>query len=268
MTLRNATTVLLSVATLAVACVDLSAPKGPASISAVRLPAAFVVRGDVMRDSTGTPAMPIVNQFDAAGHPFGGVAAQFFITDSAPAAHFDPATGALVGDKLGVVHFIGQVGSLQTPSVAVPVTVAPTSMVVGTGAKDTIRPPLSQDTALVGLSTIPVIVRGVGDTTVQGVVVHYTLTRTLASNSTTHPAVFFTDGRGNPRPPADTTNASGATGAVQVAVRGSLLADAGVATGQKVDSITVQASATYKGALLAGSPLTFVFRVKGTLGQQ
>jgi hypothetical protein len=265
-TLRNATTVLLSIATLTVACVDLSAPKGPASISAVRLPAAFVVRGDVMRDSTGTPAMPIVNQFDAAGHPFGGVAAQFFITDSAPVAHFDPTTGALIGDKLGVVHFIGQVGSLQTPSVTVPVTVAPVSIVIGTGAQDTIRPPLSQDTAIVGQSTIPVIVRGVGDTTVQGVVVRYALTRTLASNSTAHPAVFFTDGHGNPRPSVDTTNSSGSTGTVQITVRGSLLADAAVATGQKVDSIAVQASASYKGTPLTGSPITLVFRVKGTLG--
>ena len=266
MTLRNATIVLLSAATFAVACVDLSAPKGPASISAVHLPAAFVARGDVMRDSNGTPAMPIVNQFDASGNPFGGVAAHFFITDSAPTAHFDATTGALVGDKLGDVHFIGQIGSLQTPSVTVHVTVAPTSITKATGAKDTILAPLSQDTTVVGSSTIPVVVRGLGDTAVQGVVVHYTLTRTLASNSATHPAVFFGDQAGKPVS-TDTTDGSGTTGRVLVKVRGSLLADVGIATGQKLDSVIVQASASYKGTPLVGSPVTFVFHVLGTLGQ-
>jgi hypothetical protein len=266
-TLRNLTIVVLSIAALGVACIDLSAPKGPASISSVRLPAAFVVRGDVMRDSAGTPAPPIVNQFDAAGNPFGGPAAFFIITDSAPAAHFDAATGQLVGDKLGDVHFIGEVGNLQTPSATVHVTVAPTSIAIGTGAKDTIRPPLSPDT-LVGVdgSTIPVIVRGAGDTTVQGVLVHYEIARTLASNSTTHPAVVLFDAGGHPTSTDTTSGSEGLANRVSIKVRGSLLADVAVATGQKVDSVIVLASVTYKGTLLA-PPLRFVFHVAGTLGQ-
>ena len=272
MNLRHATILVLSLAVVAVACIDLSAPKGPASISLIHLPAAFVVRGDVMRDSAGTPAPPIINQFDATGHLIGGSAPQFFILDSAPAAHFDPANSVLVGDKLGLVNFIGQVGSLQTPTIQVPVTVLPVKIDQGTGALDTIRAPLTTDTNVVlpigqGASTIPVIVAGLGDTGVQGVVVHYAITRALASSNPTRQAVYIT-GQGGKLTNVDTTNASGIAGGpgrAQINVKASLLADVAIATGQKVDSVIVQATASYKGTPLLGSPVTFVFHVVGVI---
>lgn len=264
MTLRHATILVLIFAALGVACIDLSAPKGPASISLIQLPAAFVVRGDVMRDSAGTPAPPVVNQFSAAGQVIGGQAPQFFILDTAPAAHFDPATGVLVGDHLGTVTFVGQVGTLQTPTVAVPVTVQPTVIDQGTGAKDTITVPISADTTLVGSSPIPVLVTGAGDTAVKGVVVHYAITRTLASNDPLRPAVYITNQNGK-LTTTDTTNATGSASNDRLNVRGRLLADVGVATGQKVDSVIVQASASYKGTPLAGAPVTFVFHVVGSI---
>ena len=62
-----------------------------------------------MRDSAGTPAPPVINQFNANGQLIGGDGPQFFILDSAPVAHFDPTTGVLVGDQLGTVNFIGQI---------------------------------------------------------------------------------------------------------------------------------------------------------------
>ena len=222
-----------------------------------------------MRDSAGTPAPPVINQFDANGHLIGGTSPQFFILDSAPAAHFEPATGILFGDKLGVVNFIGQVGGLQTPSVQVPVTVLPTVIDEGRGALDTIKAPLNQDTTLAlpigqGASSLPVIVSGVGDTGVQGVVVHYTITRSLAANNATRQAVYIT-GPGGKLTNVDTTNLSGAAGRDQINVKASLLADVAIATGQKVDSVIVQATATYKGTPLAGSPVTFVFHVVGTI---
>jgi len=185
-------------AALGVACLDLSAPIGPASISTIQLPAKFVVRGDTMRDSAGTPAPPVINQFNAKGQLIGGDAPQFFILDSAPAAHFDPTTGVLVGDHLGTVNFIGQIRGLQTPTVSVVVTVQPTVIDRGTGALDTIKAPLTQDTTVApGSSPIPILVRGAGDTAVQGVVVHYVITRTLASNNA-KPAVYITSGPGGP----------------------------------------------------------------------
>jgi len=264
-TLRHATILLLALAALVVACFDLSAPKGPASISLIQLPAAFVVRGDVMRDSNGTPAPPVIDQFNSTGNVIGGQAPQFFILDSAPAAHFTPSTGILVGDHLGTVNFIGQVGALQTPSVGVAVTVLPTSInALATGLKDTIRPRVSQDTTVVDGSNMPVRVTGVGDTGVKGVVVRYAITRTLASNDPRRPAVFITGAQGK-LTTSDTTNVDGQASTTRVNVRASLLADVAIATGQKVDSIIVQANASYKGTPLAGSPVTFIFHVVGTL---
>lgn len=266
MILRRTTILLLSAATFIVACVDLSAPKGPASISLIRLPAAFVVRGDVMRDSSGAPALPFVNEFDAAGHLIPGAAPQFFITDSAPAAHFDPATGQLVGDRLGLVHFIGQVGSLQTPSVEVAITVAPESIAVAAGGKDTLEPPLSRDTTAGDSTIVPVAAFGLGDSTVQGVVIRYALTRTLASNDPTRPAVSLDDPTGKPTT-TDTTGASGVTTShLYLVVHSSRLADLSLASGQKLDSVIVQASASYRGTPLVGSPLMRVVYVTGTLG--
>ncbi len=257
---------MLVFAALGVACLDLSAPVGPASISTIQLPAAFVVRGDTMRDSAGTPAPPVVNQFNSKGQLIGGDAPQFFILDTAPAAHFDPTTGVLVGDHLGTVNFIGQIRGLQTPSVPVAVTVQPSVIDQGTGAKDTIQAPLTQDTTVApGSSPIPVLVKGLGDTAVQGMVVHYAITRTLASNNA-KPAVYITRGPGGPLTTTDTTDVTGAASHDLLNVRASFLADVAIATGQKVDSVIVQATASYKGTPLAGSPVTFVFHVVGVLG--
>jgi hypothetical protein len=265
-TRRHATILTLVFAALGVACLDLSAPIGPASISTIQLPAKFVVRGDTMRDSAGTPAPPVVNQFNSKGQLIGGNAPQFFILDSAPAAHFDPTTGVLVGDHLGTVNFIGQIRGLQTPPVPVAVTVQPTVIDQGTGAKDTIKAPLTQDTTVApGSSPLPILVRGAGDTAVQGVVVHYVITRTLASNNA-KPAVYITSGPGGPLTTTDTTTINGSATLDLLNVRASFLADVAIATGQKVDSVIVQATASYKGTPLAGSPVTFVFHVVGVLG--
>ena len=140
---RHATILLLVLAALGVACLVLSPPTGPAAISTILLPAKFVVRGDTMRDSAGAPAPPVIDQFNSKGQLIGGEAPQFFILYSAPAAHFTPGTGILVGDHLGLVNFIGQIRGLQTPTVQVAVTVKPTVIDQGSGALDTIKAPLT-----------------------------------------------------------------------------------------------------------------------------
>lgn len=273
---RHATIFVIVFAALGVACLDLSAPKGPASISPIQLPANFVVRGDTMRNESGTPAPLVINQFDIQGQLIGGTTPQFFILDSVPAAHFDPTTGVLVGDRLGTVTILGQVGGtpgiapLQTPTVTVPVTVLPTRIDQGTGAADTIKAPLTQDTTLAlaigqGASKMPIIVKGAGDTTVQGVVVHYQITRTLASNNPARQAVYITGTNGK-LTNTDTTNSSGQATNNQINVKASLLADVAIATGQKVDSVIVLATASYKGVPLLGSPVTFIFHVVGVIG--
>ncbi|HEU4787096.1 MAG TPA: hypothetical protein VFS57_06800, partial [Gemmatimonadaceae bacterium] len=66
--IRRTTTILLvALATLAAACLDMSAPKGAASISLLQLPSGYVVRGDVMRDSGGAAAKLVVLAYDGDG---------------------------------------------------------------------------------------------------------------------------------------------------------------------------------------------------------
>lgn len=257
---RSTTILLLALATLAVACVDMSAPQGPASISALQLPSPFVVRGDVMRDSTGAPAKISILAYDANGTPLTDAAAQFFITDSAPAAHFDDS-GNLVGDRLGTIRVIGQIGNLQTPVTTIPITVAPTTLAIGTGM-DTVRAPLGKDSSSsIGSTPLSLVVRGAGDTAVQGVVVHFTLTRTLESSSPTQPAVYIGDAAGKPAS-SDTTDGSGSANHKRLIVLTRKLADPALLNGTKVDSVIVDAAATYKGAPLAGSPTHLVIPVR------
>ena len=260
--IRRRTKILsVALATLAVACIDLSAPKGPASISTLNLPSGFVVRGDVMRDSTGAPAPLGVLAYDGNGNVLPDVQAQFFIIDSAPAAHFDD-NGVLVGDRLGTIRLLGQIGNLQTPVTTIPITVAPT-MIARVPGTDTIKAELLKDSASsTGRAQLVVLVTGAGDTTVQGVAVHFKLTRTLASSSS-QPAVYIGGSDGKPLPP-DTTDASGKTSKSWVIVLTRNLADQALLSGQKVDSVIVEASASFKGAPLTGSPVQLVFPVRVT----
>lgn len=260
--IRRTTTILLvALATLAAACLDMSAPKGPASISVLQLPSGYVVRGDVMRDSAGAAAKLGVLAYDGDGKLIEDAGAQFFIVDSNPAAHFD-ANGVLVGDRLGSIRVIGQIGNLQTPIMPIPITLAPRTISRGQGTDTLLRTPLGADSAhSIGSTPLPVIVHAVGDTGVQGVLVHYTITRTLQS-SAKEPAAYLGDNNNKPLP-ADTasTDGSGNAGRIYLVVLTRRLADPSLVCGQKADTVIVDATATYKGAQLAGSPVHIVVPV-------
>ena len=247
---------LVALATLAAACLDMSAPKGPASISVLQLPSGYVVRGDVMRDSAGAAAKLGVLAYDGDGQLIEDAGPQFFIVDSNPAAHFD-ANGVLVGDRLGSIRVIGQIGNLQTPSMNIPITLAPRT-IAAVPIKDTLAAPLGSDSvSSVGFKALAAVVHAVGDTVVQGVYVHFAVTRTLASSSQ-GPAVYI--GEAGKPSTTDTTDASGsASRSLYVLTR--RLADPSLVCGQKADSVVVEASATYKGAPLAGSPVHIVVPV-------
>ena len=248
---------LVGVAT-AVACIDMSAPAGAAAISLVQLPAPFVVRGDTMRDSTGAVAPVTVTSYNAEGEPI-AFPFELFVLDTMFRAHFT-VNHLLLGDKLGNVTVVGQASGVQTLSVNVPVTVRPTTIVLGT-KPDTLRAPLGSDSASsIGRSNPPLstIVKGAGDTTVQGVIVHYRITRTLPSSSTTIPSVYIGDASGKPTE-TDTTDAQGVAGKRYVTVLTRLLTGPVL---QQPDSVVVEATASYKGAYLTFAPLRIVTPVK------
>jgi hypothetical protein len=261
---RIATSLALLASVVTVACVDMSAPSGPASISVLKLPSPSVVVGDVMRDSNGTPAPLTVVAFDANGAEIGGAVAQFFVTDTLHYAHID-AKNQVVGDNIGNTRILGQVGSLQTSAVLVPVTYAPDHIAISAKA-DSLDVPFGIDSARsIGTLALPVSVRSAGDSIAQGFIVRYTITHAPATaESAKSPAVYLSDDAGKVTQ-ADTSDASGQA-SPKLTVNSRLLRDeAGFLDRSVKDSVVVEASAKYKGALLKGSPLRFVVKLTVTV---
>jgi hypothetical protein len=242
-------------AVIGVACLDMSAPNGPAAISALQLPSPSVVVGDVMRDSTGAPAKLSVIAYDADGRKLAYQSPQFFSTDSAGPALVDLA-GAVLGNKLGTAHVVGQIGTLQTPVAAIPVTVAPKLIARGATTIDTLRAPLSGDTAQKGKGPVAVTVTGDSGAAAIGFIVKYTLVQAPATKPGSKlPAVYLADDAGRPST-VDTTDASGASRTLTVVT--ALLADSTLLLPGRVDSAVVTAQTSYKGALVSPSPIRIV----------
>jgi len=247
----------------ALACVDMSAPSGAASISALLLPSPSVVVGDTMRDSTGAVAALRVIAYDANNTPISGLATSFFVTDTAKIAHIANSS-FLVGDKQGSIHVIGQVTGVQTVPVPVPVTVAPTTFALAGTIPDTIFGTIAGDTTQsISNQAIGVTLKGKGDTAVVSFVVKYDLKYAPATKPGSATPAVFIGADASKASPVDTTDASGSASRSIIA-RSFLLADQQLAAGQKTDSIVLLISTSYKGVLVGGSPLRVVrpFKVK------
>lgn len=256
---RIATILAVIGAVIGVACVDMSAPSGPASISKLQLPSPSVVIGDVMRDSTGAPAKLSVIAYDANGARMTGVEAQFFVTDTGAPATLD-ASGTLTGTRMGTVHVVGQIGALQTPVEAIPVTVAPKLIARRSATADTLIAPLSTDSTQRGHDSAAVTVSGDSSLGAAGFIVKYALVYAPFTSSTSKsPAVFLADDQGNVSN-VDTTDASG-NASRSVVVISAFLGDAELLAGHKVDSAVVTAQASYKGALISPSPIRIVIPI-------
>lgn len=240
------------------ACVDMSAPKGPASISTIQLPSPSVIVGDSMRDSNGVAAPLRVIAFDGAGNPIEPIGLQIFIVDTTRAAHLTP-TNFLVGDTIGSTRLVGQISSVQTPVVTVPVTFAPARLVAPATRPDTARPALGTDS--LGFSPVAAFVRSAKDSASQGIIVKYTIVRPPESSPTaTSPTVYIGDDSNVPSN-RDTTDASGSVSRRLVVIGPAL--NAQVVFGTKVDSAVVRLDASYKGAPLTNSPLLIVVPIRG-----
>jgi hypothetical protein len=251
---------------LAVACIDMSAPKGAASISVLQLPSPSVVVGDTMRDSLGKAAPLTVIAYDGNNAPLTDISPLFFISDTTHTAHLNGGN-VLVGDKPGSVQLIGQIGALQTPPATVPVTFAPTKIVAAPLPQDdTLRAPFPLDSTTsiksvsIGVLVLGVPLPGGTDSVSQGFVVKYDLKSAPATKAgSKSPAVYLADNNGHVAT-ADTTHASGASR--NLTVNSFFLADPALLGGTKVDSAVVEVSTKYKGVLVSGSPVRFVIPIK------
>jgi len=248
---------LFVVATIVgIACVDMSAPKGAASVSGLLLPSPSVIVGDTMRDSLGVAKPITVRAFDAAGNPIDATDAQVFVTDTLKAAHFT-TTSILVGDKVGTTRLLGQVNGLQTAGVSVPVTYRPAKFLLGT-KPDTVRPTIGADSATsLASSGLATLVKSAFDSASQGIIVRFTLVRSPAKLPSATGAPAFLASTTNAAASRDTTDVSGTTAHIRLVVNGRNL-DTTITIGGRLDSAIVQAESFHNGKALAGSPLTII----------
>jgi hypothetical protein len=209
---RYVASLLLVGAIVSVACIDMSAPKGPAAISDLKLPSPSVIMGDTMRDSVGQPAPLRVVSYNADGAPIENAGTELFIIDSNPRAHIGPL-GFLIGDSSnvpGTVRVLGQVNQLQTPLVAIPVTFRPKRITLGATPNPFLLK-LGSDSVV----QLPVVVNGdtgtAGNSALvpsQGIIVQFALVSGPASTDPTAPAVYIGDQNGKPMT-RDTSDGSG-----------------------------------------------------------
>jgi hypothetical protein len=261
---RFVASLLLVGAIVSVACIDMSAPKGPAAISDLKLPSPSVILGDTMRDSIGHAAPLRVVSYNADGLPIEAAGTELFVIDSNPKAHIGPL-GFLIGDSSnvpGTVRVLGQVNQLQTPVVSIPVTFRPKTIKLGT-TPDTFVVPLTGDTSKRVGTQLPVTVFGdTGSATAlppsQGIIVQFALLSAPPSIDPAAPAVFIGDPSSGKAMNLDTSDASGNANHRQLVVVPARLASV---TG----SATVNVTASYAGTLLSGSNLHFVIPIKASI---
>jgi hypothetical protein len=240
---------------IGIACVDMTAPEGAASISVLQLPSPSVAVGDTMRDSNGVVAPITVIAFDGAGNPIQAIV-QLFITDTLKFSHIG-ANNVLVGDSIGETRLLGQVGRLPTPVSAIPVTYAPTQLQPGVPPPDTLRVPFAADSAgSRAARTVSVRLLGSNDSGSNKMIVHFQLLQAPRPKNPVSPAVFLSKG-------VDTTDLGG-NASVDVIVISSFLGDADLVGGKKVDTAIVMAIAKYKGANVP-SPVRIIVPIRVVL---
>jgi len=230
-----------------VSCTEVPVPEGGvASISNIRRPSPGLVVGDTMRDSTGVVAPLQVVAYgldDAPLDPQPPVS--FVVLDST--AHV--SAGRLIGDRAGTARVVGLVGSLQTRTDTVPVTLAPDTLVhsdsaihrvsyANTGDKDV-------DSGELG-AWVQHLLPSVSN--VQAVIVKYTITRSPAGTSAPT-AVLMSGTRISDR---DTSDVNGRVSRV-ARLRLSALETS------TTDTVMVDATASYRGRTLGVVTFTVVF---------
>jgi hypothetical protein len=268
----------LAAAALAVAvwsCTKLpSDPDTPFSIAFRRAPSPSVVLGDVMRDSTGQPAKLRAFAFNVRGDTIRDFAVTYFLVarDSQPAKLEDGlitaySDTAYIGDTLRVVAVAGGV---QSTPLRIVVTLKPDALVLA--GSDTVRflLPATDSLPLSGSMSVrlrhaPMATEPVQDTVVPAYEVRY---RVVGASSGVSDSSYVTIADGSRRfSPIDTTDASGIA-TRQLRVRRAKYPypyDTITPGHSAVDTIYVDATASYMGSAVAGSPVRF--RVLVTLAK-
>jgi hypothetical protein len=234
-----------------VACEDISGNETSVlSIQFDSLATPSVVVGDTLRDTTGVVFLPVVHAFNFNGDEIPSPAVWFQSPDSGITV--DSATGIIVGDSLrsNAARVIATIGGLQAIQ-KVEVTLRP-DLIAAVHSLDSLSYSLLDTTQNVSPALTVKLSHGTApnDSAVKSYIVSFS----IISQSDPQLAELINDAKR--LSVVDTTDASGIAG------RAIRLHPLFLAPGTSVDSIVVNASARYRGALVSGSPVRLVLRIK------
>src|SRR3954470_4902382 len=232
----------------AVACTDVSGSSTSVlSLQFDTLPAPSVVVGDTLRDTTGAVVRPVVHAFSFNGSEIVPAPVYFLSPDSGVTV--DSATGIVVGDSLRTTpaRIVATVANLQAIQ-RVSLTLSP-DIIVGKNAFDSLLYSITDTTVDITQNALSVTLSH-NDSAVGFYIVSFAIV------SQPDPALAeLVNDAGRPSV-VDTTDASGIAG------RKIRLHPVGLSSATQVDSIIVSATAKYRGAPVAGSPVRLVLLFK------
>jgi hypothetical protein len=249
-------------AALGVACAEVgTAPDVPAAIELPPFAFPSVVVGDTLRNEAGiaTPIRAIVR--NSAGEIITDATPTYIYADFARDGAFliDSTSGIVVGAKVvSEGRIAARIGSSLQVLRTLIGTVAPDTAFAGTAPASLILTLPDTGRARAQSNTtqeLPLRVRNRASTTavdVQGWLVRFQVLRPVNLTNDTTQAAYLVDDQGRAST-LDTTSASGQAGR-RVRVRGALFPVAQGAA-RVTDTVVVQATLTYKGKPVPGSPL-------------
>ncbi len=234
-------------AALIAACTDVTGAKNEIlSIQFDTLKSPSVVLNDSLRDSTGAIALPHVTAFDFTGTSVTGAVVRYHAADRGVTV--DSITGLIRGDSLRStpVRIIATVGAIQAQQL-LSVTLRPDTM-FGVNKLDSIRYSLLDSTLNLSQAVTVSLRHGVAgaDSAVNAYLVSFSILS--PANAA---LVDLVDDQGR-KSLVDTTDASGVAGR-RIRLHATALSN-------PTDSIIINASAKFHGAVVKGGPVRLVVR--------
>ena len=233
----------------AYACTNTSdASDAVLSIQFDSLPAPAVVVGDSLRDTTGAIVQPVVRAFNFKGGEIAQPPVWFQSPDSGVTV--DSASGIIVGDSLisNSARIVATVGQLQAVQ-RVDVTLRP-DLIQAVNAEDSLKYSLGDTTKDVSTELqVKLTHSAANDSVVKSWIVSFMIVYTP------DPQLGELVNDASKPSSVDTTNTSGIAG------RKFRLHPKFLSSATQVDSIVVNATARYRGAPVAGSPVRLVLRL-------
>ena len=241
----------LAFAAAVAACSDVSGSSTSVlSIQFDTLPSPSVVVGDTLRDTTGAVVRPVVRAYNFKGEEITPAPVFFLSPDSGVTV--DSATGIVTGDSLRSTpaRIVATVGTLQAIQ-RVNLTLRPDT-IVGQNAFDSLLYSITDTTVDISNALSVKLTHGISPN--DSAVTSYIVSFAIVSQPDPRLGELVNDA--GKTSAVDTTDASGIAG------RKIRLHPVGLSSVTQVDSIIVNATAKYRGAVVSGSPVRLVLLFK------